>query len=234
MLACAGYVVTMLADCVISGHVGKGRGVRDVEGGSHRARVVAGSVAQDKDDDGLDSHATVRVGVPDQSAKSLLQNASSLGDSVLLIVALCFHSVFEGIAIGVAENRAESTLDREPAQNICSHRDGDSTAKNDPRTSPRIMCRLRLCLCHLQPHRGCHWDHYRRDDSGPCGGLDLRHLHGPRLWHLHLCLHKPSPVQRVPTSTADCCGLPDQQVVGCGVGGWGHCSCNDMGHMKGI
>lgn len=28
--------------------------------------------------------------------------ASSLGDSVLLIVALCFHSVFEGIAIGVA------------------------------------------------------------------------------------------------------------------------------------
>ncbi|KAJ6849199.1 zinc transporter 2-like [Iris pallida] len=108
MLACAGYVVTMLADCVISGHVGKGRGVRDVEGGSHRARVVAGSVAQDKNDDGLDSHATVRVGVPDQSAKSLLQNASSLGDSVLLIVALCFHSVFEGIAIGVAENRADA------------------------------------------------------------------------------------------------------------------------------
>jgi zinc transporter 1/2/3 len=32
----------------------------------------------------------------------MLRNASTLGDSVLLIVALCFHSVFEGIAIGVA------------------------------------------------------------------------------------------------------------------------------------
>jgi solute carrier family 39 (zinc transporter), member 1/2/3 len=32
----------------------------------------------------------------------MLRNASTLGDSVLLIAALCFHSVFEGIAIGVA------------------------------------------------------------------------------------------------------------------------------------
>lgn len=35
------------------------------------------------------------------AAKSLVY-ASSLGDSIMLIVALCFHSVFEGIAIGVA------------------------------------------------------------------------------------------------------------------------------------
>jgi zinc transporter 1/2/3 len=33
----------------------------------------------------------------DHLAASMLRNASTLGDSVLLIVALCFHSVFEGI-----------------------------------------------------------------------------------------------------------------------------------------
>ena len=32
----------------------------------------------------------------------------SVGDSILLIVALCFHSVFEGIAIGVAETKADA------------------------------------------------------------------------------------------------------------------------------
>lgn len=37
-----------------------------------------------------------------------LTTATSLGDSVLLIVALCFHSVFEGIAIGVAETKADA------------------------------------------------------------------------------------------------------------------------------
>jgi zinc transporter 1/2/3 len=35
----------------------------------------------------------------------MLRNASTLGDSILLIAALCFHSVFEGIAIGVAGKR---------------------------------------------------------------------------------------------------------------------------------
>ncbi|XP_048420149.1 zinc transporter 11-like [Pyrus x bretschneideri] len=32
----------------------------------------------------------------------------SVGDSILLIVALCFHSFFEGIAIGVASTKAEA------------------------------------------------------------------------------------------------------------------------------
>jgi zinc transporter 1/2/3 len=41
----------------------------------------------------------------------MLRNASTLGDSVLLIVALCFHSVFEGIAIGVA-GKAKPDRDR--------------------------------------------------------------------------------------------------------------------------
>ena len=46
----------------------------------------------------------------DHSVASMLRNASTLGDSVLLIAALCFHSVFEGIAIGVA---GKAKLDRD-------------------------------------------------------------------------------------------------------------------------
>jgi len=34
----------------------------------------------------------------DHSTASMLRNMSTLGDSVLLIVALYFHAVFEGIA----------------------------------------------------------------------------------------------------------------------------------------
>lgn len=42
------------------------------------------------------------------SARVTLATAASLGDSILLIVALCFHSIFEGIAIGVAETEADA------------------------------------------------------------------------------------------------------------------------------
>jgi zinc transporter ZupT len=48
----------------------------------------------------------------DHSAASILRNASTIGDSVLLIVALCFHSVFEGIAIGIA-GKAKPDRDRD-------------------------------------------------------------------------------------------------------------------------
>ncbi|KAK1306813.1 Zinc transporter 11 [Acorus calamus] len=93
MLACVGYLVTMVADCVIahvlaSGNVEEGKGRRDFEGVQSQ------------------SQANGSTGL--QSTKHSLVNASSLGDSVLLIVALCFHSVFEGIAIGVAENKADA------------------------------------------------------------------------------------------------------------------------------
>lgn len=41
-------------------------------------------------------------------ANASVTKVSSFGDSILLIVALCFHSVFEGIAIGVAETKADA------------------------------------------------------------------------------------------------------------------------------
>ena len=37
-----------------------------------------------------------------------MTSANSLGDTILLIIALCFHSVFEGIAIGVAETTGDA------------------------------------------------------------------------------------------------------------------------------
>lgn len=43
-----------------------------------------------------------------QFRKASLATATSFGDTILLIVALCFHSVFEGIAIGVAETKADA------------------------------------------------------------------------------------------------------------------------------
>lgn len=41
-------------------------------------------------------------------SKMEMSSVSSFGDSILLIVALCFHSVFEGIAIGIADNKDDA------------------------------------------------------------------------------------------------------------------------------
>ncbi|CAL4931533.1 unnamed protein product [Urochloa decumbens] len=91
MLACVGYVVTTLADVVISHVVSRGR------------TAAAGNGGAELLEEGKEAH-----GSSDHSVASMLRNASTLGDSVLLIAALCFHSVFEGIAIGVAETKADA------------------------------------------------------------------------------------------------------------------------------
>lgn len=39
---------------------------------------------------------------------ALASTETSVGDSILLIVALCFHSVFEGIAIGISETKSDA------------------------------------------------------------------------------------------------------------------------------
>ncbi|KAJ4976242.1 hypothetical protein NE237_001348 [Protea cynaroides] len=93
MLSCAGYLLTMLADCVIS-HVYDKKETAD-HGVDHFG----------KNDNGGDSRFQVEEPLGSQLVKA---PANSLGDSVLLIVALCFHSVFEGIAIGVAESTGDA------------------------------------------------------------------------------------------------------------------------------
>ncbi|KAL7083308.1 hypothetical protein ACP275_14G153200 [Erythranthe tilingii] len=80
MLAAAGYLLTMLGDCVVAyvvGENGGGGGDDDVEGGKDHINPV-------------------------------LTTTSSVGDTVLLILALCFHSVFEGIAVGIADTKGDA------------------------------------------------------------------------------------------------------------------------------
>ncbi|CAN4102628.1 unnamed protein product [Withania somnifera] len=96
MLACAGYLMTMLADCVICF-------VYDKQSNNNNNDVqFQGDTENGK------SNGTVSDGREDYFSQAPLATASSLGDSILLIVALCFHSVFEGIAIGVADSQADA------------------------------------------------------------------------------------------------------------------------------
>ncbi|KAK3007364.1 hypothetical protein RJ639_016040, partial [Escallonia herrerae] len=86
MLASAGYLLTMLGDCIIllvMKSVEKSEAKVDVEEG-HARELGTGL-----------NPAFVRT--------------SSLGDTILLILALCFHSVFEGIAVGVSGIAIDAT-----------------------------------------------------------------------------------------------------------------------------
>ncbi|VAI54827.1 unnamed protein product [Triticum turgidum subsp. durum] len=109
MLACAGYVLTMLAECAISSVVARGRTAPAAAAAA--PATSAGALEEGKlsstNGNGSEQQA---AGPPatGHSTASMLRNASTLGDSILLIAALCFHSVFEGIAIGVAETKADA------------------------------------------------------------------------------------------------------------------------------
>ncbi|XP_054799713.1 zinc transporter 11-like [Prosopis cineraria] len=105
MLACSGYLVTMFADCVIStvfarqnkrSSSGADVDLQDDETSKGSGNVVA-SQSQYKVHAGANHHFANHVA-----------SASSLGDTILLILALCFHSLFEGIAIGVAKKKEDA------------------------------------------------------------------------------------------------------------------------------
>lgn len=85
MLASAGYLLTMMGDCVI---------VYVTSGVEREARVE------------VDSGRVVEECGKEVAAAMdpVFLRTSSLSDTILLIMALCFHSVFEGIAVGVAGN----------------------------------------------------------------------------------------------------------------------------------
>ncbi|KAL5218692.1 hypothetical protein ABZP36_019376 [Zizania latifolia] len=111
MLACAGYVLTMLADCVISFVVARGRtgpAAAAGAGGLEEGKLSSTNGNSSETAAAADAAAHHGSSSSDHSVASVLRNASTLGDSVLLIAALCFHSVFEGIAIGVAETKADA------------------------------------------------------------------------------------------------------------------------------
>ena len=91
MLACVGYLVTMFGDCVVvyvaKKASGNARVLVEVEEGKSN-QVQAGEA---------ESHGAVEH-------NPIFLKTTSLGDTILLIIALCFHSVFEGIAVGIAGN----------------------------------------------------------------------------------------------------------------------------------
>ncbi|BAT88517.1 hypothetical protein VIGAN_05203000 [Vigna angularis var. angularis] len=107
MLACAGYLLTMLADSVISSvlaKVGRDGDAVDVEvQGADTSKVSGNGVTSQSQNQNHSVSSTDH-----NFASPALGYAHSLGDTILLIVALCAHSVFEGLAIGVAETKADA------------------------------------------------------------------------------------------------------------------------------
>ncbi|XP_028775705.1 zinc transporter 1 [Neltuma alba] len=90
MLACAGYLLTMLGDCVViyvTSHKEREAKVLELEGGRTPQE-----------------HAQ-EVGL---EVNPIFVKTTNVGDTILLIVALCFHSVFEGIAVGVSGSKGEA------------------------------------------------------------------------------------------------------------------------------
>ncbi|KAI4334547.1 hypothetical protein L6164_019227 [Bauhinia variegata] len=89
MLSSVGYLLTMLGDCIV---------VFVTSSGEREAKVEELEGGRTPPEQAHDLTATNPV----------LIKTSSLGDTILLILALCFHSVFEGIAVGVADTKRDA------------------------------------------------------------------------------------------------------------------------------
>ncbi|XP_038723748.1 laccase-17-like [Tripterygium wilfordii] len=90
MLASAGYLLTMLGDCIIA-HLTRSS-EREI-----RVEVEEGREAEEE-----------QAKAEKTDVNPVFLKTTSFGDTILLILALCFHSVFEGIAVGVSASKAEA------------------------------------------------------------------------------------------------------------------------------
>ncbi|KAJ0245957.1 Zinc transporter 2 [Hirschfeldia incana] len=99
MLAVGGYCLTMLADVAVA----------FVAAGSNNNRNGASGASESRVDDAVEvkeeGHRENGNGV---DVNQTILRTSGFGDTALLIVALCFHSVFEGIAIGVSDSKSDA------------------------------------------------------------------------------------------------------------------------------
>ncbi|KAL9228713.1 hypothetical protein vseg_004263 [Gypsophila vaccaria] len=95
MLACVGYLVTMFSDCVIA-HVANRSSGADCRVETEQAKI---------EHDAPPPELGTCQGLPQNPA---LMKTASLGDTILLITALCFHSIFEGIAVGIADTEDDA------------------------------------------------------------------------------------------------------------------------------
>ncbi|EFJ13351.1 hypothetical protein SELMODRAFT_269005 [Selaginella moellendorffii] len=105
MLATAGYLLTMLGDCIISSVYSRTDASRHHADPAKLRDAEAATATAEKGDDLTKEGSTVEDNTLNMknivTAPAIVKEAS-FGDSLLLIIALCFHSVFEGIAIGIA------------------------------------------------------------------------------------------------------------------------------------
>jgi len=71
------------------------------------------------------------------AVKETLVHRTSVGDVLLLILALCFHSIFEGIAIGVA-GLFRDRIDLCPRTLLFSYQASEATGSGQEDTEPRV------------------------------------------------------------------------------------------------
>ncbi|VAH70199.1 unnamed protein product [Triticum turgidum subsp. durum] len=93
MLACAGFLLTMLSDVVIVAVANRQRVNR------------AAPIQKEAEEEGESTSEGPAVA---HAHPMLMTATSSFEDAILLIIALCFHSIFEGIAIGVSATKGEA------------------------------------------------------------------------------------------------------------------------------
>lgn len=97
MLAAGGYCLTMLADVAVA-FVAAGSSKHNHNGASGAGESRVDDALEVKEEGRRQTGSNVDV-------NQTILRTSGFGDTALLIVALCFHSVFEGIAIGVSGNK---------------------------------------------------------------------------------------------------------------------------------
>ncbi|KAJ0979528.1 hypothetical protein J5N97_015002 [Dioscorea zingiberensis] len=92
MLASFGYLLTMLGDSII---------LAVTQSSKREAKV------QMEEGSGINT-ATTTTNADQMDLHVGFVKTTSVGDTVLLILALCFHSVFEGIAIGISDTKGDA------------------------------------------------------------------------------------------------------------------------------
>ncbi|GJN16598.1 hypothetical protein PR202_gb03601 [Eleusine coracana subsp. coracana] len=105
MLTCVGFLVTMLADCVIVAVANRSNQKMMNESSSGSGRVVN---EEEEEQESAAAAAHQKQQHPPAALTIIIGRTSSWEDAILLMVALCFHSVFEGIAIGISSSKSDA------------------------------------------------------------------------------------------------------------------------------
>ncbi|GJM91760.1 hypothetical protein PR202_ga08170 [Eleusine coracana subsp. coracana] len=103
MLTCVGFLVTMLADCVIVAVANRNHHHHQMSS----AKETGNRVVNEEEESAAGGHHQDHQ-KQQHPALTTIITSSSTSDAILLIVALCFHSVFEGIAIGISSSKSDA------------------------------------------------------------------------------------------------------------------------------